>query len=80
MAAGKPADREKGHSRHMKTTMGFRRTANPKRTTLVNVADTGDLVRAERREYPLAPPAPTANPRRTRLAVVPPPHQPGAGE
>jgi hypothetical protein len=59
----------------MKTTMVFRRTANPKRTTLANLSDAGELVRAERPEYPLAPPTPAANPRRTRLMQLPVPHQ-----
>ncbi|MCF3964393.1 hypothetical protein [Streptomyces fuscigenes] len=59
----------------MKTTMIFRKTANPKRTTLAHLADATHLVVAEAVEHPLALPASTANPKRTRLMTAPIPHQ-----
>jgi hypothetical protein len=58
----------------MKTTMIFRKTANPKRTTLAHLADATTLVSAEAAEHPVGLPNRTANPKRTRLMVAPVPH------
>ncbi|MCA1217946.1 hypothetical protein [Streptomyces sp. 8L] len=55
----------------MKTTMIFRKTANPKRTTLAHLADAAHLVRTEATEHPLTLPNRTANPRRTQLMTAP---------
>ncbi|TLS39804.1 hypothetical protein FE633_45060 [Streptomyces montanus] len=58
----------------MKTTMMLRNTANPRRTTLVDLEDAGEL-RTERQheqqEHAVELPAQTANPRRTVLMDVP---------
>ncbi|WP_329455458.1 hypothetical protein [Streptomyces sp. NBC_01497] len=59
----------------MKTTMIFRKTANPKRTTLAHLADATHLVTAEAPEYALTVPNRTANPRRTQLMTAPVPAQ-----
>ena len=55
-----------------KTTMSFRPTANPRRTTLASLpTDGGPALRASATEQaPL--PQQTANPRRTNLMVAPP--------
>jgi hypothetical protein len=59
----------------MKTTMIFRKTANPKRTTLAHLADATHLVTTEAVEHPVALPNRTANPRRTQLMTAPVPAQ-----
>jgi hypothetical protein len=64
----------------MKTTMMFRRTANPKRTTLANLADADELIRPEGPEHPATLPARTANPRRTQLMNAPLPEQTSSAE
>ncbi|WP_199810025.1 hypothetical protein [Streptomyces sp. NRRL F-5126] len=50
-----------------KTATDFRKTANPRRTTLAHLADATGLVTAQVREYRGALPLRTANPRRTQL-------------
>jgi hypothetical protein len=55
----------------MKTTMMFRNTANPRRTTLAHLDEAGELVPAEQQEHPVALPNRTANPRRTTLMEAP---------
>lgn len=55
----------------MKTTMMFRATANPRRTTLAHLEDAEDLVPTEYPEHPATVPNRTANPRRTTLMVAP---------
>ncbi|MEW1698551.1 hypothetical protein ACIRQY_24030 [Streptomyces sp. NPDC101490] len=51
-------------------------TANPRRSTLVHLADAAELDRGARPEYPAALPARTANPRRTVLMQAPAPFEP----
>ncbi|MFF3750834.1 hypothetical protein ACFYYH_10310 [Streptomyces sp. NPDC002018] len=55
----------------MKTTMMFRSTANPRRTTLTHLKDAEELAPAEQPEHPVSLPNRTANPRRTTLMDVP---------
>ncbi|CAL9442019.1 MULTISPECIES: hypothetical protein [Streptomyces] len=55
----------------MKTTMMFRKIANPRRTTLAHLKDAGELHTPELPEHPVDLPAQTANPRRTVLMDVP---------
>ncbi|KMS78826.1 MULTISPECIES: hypothetical protein [Streptomyces] len=55
----------------MKTTMMFRKIANPRRTTLAHLKDAGELQTPELPEHPVDLPAQTANPRRTVLVDVP---------
>jgi hypothetical protein len=55
----------------VKTTMMFRDTANPRRTTLSHVEDPGELAGAELPEHVVELPARTANPRRTVLMAIP---------
>ena len=55
----------------MKTTMMFRNTANPRRTTLAHLADAEELRPAEQPEHPVTLPNRTANPRRTKLMEAP---------
>ncbi|MEN8650687.1 hypothetical protein ABCR94_08645 [Streptomyces sp. 21So2-11] len=55
----------------MKTTTMFRNIANPRRTTLMHLADSTDLQRAEQPEHTVDLPAVTANPRRTILMDAP---------
>ncbi|MGV9255033.1 hypothetical protein [Streptomyces sp. NPDC003697] len=55
----------------MKTTMMFRKIANPRRTTLAHLADADDLQIPELPEHSVSLPAQTANPRRTVLMEVP---------
>ncbi|MFJ3666613.1 hypothetical protein ACIPSE_09160 [Streptomyces sp. NPDC090106] len=57
----------------MKTTMMFRNTANPRRTTLAHLADAGELRTPELPEHSVDLPAQTANPRRTVLDEIPVP-------
>jgi hypothetical protein len=55
----------------VKTTMMFRHTANPRRTTLAHLEDADELRIPEQPEHPIALPAQTANPRRTILMEKP---------
>ncbi|MFE9441321.1 hypothetical protein ACFYO2_20450 [Streptomyces sp. NPDC006602] len=55
----------------MKTTMMFRNTANPRRTTLAHLEDADDLRTPEQPEHSVDLPTQTANPRRTILMEVP---------
>ncbi|KOG34642.1 hypothetical protein [Streptomyces resistomycificus] len=55
----------------MKTTMMFRTTANPRRTTLAHLEDADDLQTPEQPEHSVDLPAQTANPRRTILMEMP---------
>ncbi|MEU6810584.1 hypothetical protein ABZ920_16665 [Streptomyces sp. NPDC046831] len=55
----------------MKTTMMFRKIANPRRTTLAHLADADDLQTPELPEHSVSLPAQTANPRRTILMEAP---------
>ncbi|MER6673555.1 hypothetical protein [Streptomyces sp. NPDC000983] len=55
----------------MKTTLMFRSTANPRRTTLAHLEGAADLRPLEQPEHTLDLPAQTANPRRTVLDVMP---------
>ncbi|WP_405794358.1 hypothetical protein [Streptomyces sp. NBC_01506] len=55
----------------MKTTKLFRNTANPRRTTLVNLDDAVELVPAAQPEHSVELPLRTANPRRTTLIDAP---------
>ncbi|MET9451217.1 hypothetical protein [Streptomyces cinerochromogenes] len=55
----------------MKTTMMFRKIANPRRTTLAHLKDAGELQTPELPEHSVDLPAQTANPRRTVLVDVP---------
>ncbi|MDO0925564.1 hypothetical protein QQY24_09140 [Streptomyces sp. TG1A-8] len=55
----------------MKTTMMFRTTANPRRTTLAHLKDAEQLQMPELPEHRVDLPAQTANPRRTVLMEVP---------
>ncbi|MET9733917.1 hypothetical protein ABZZ79_25655 [Streptomyces sp. NPDC006458] len=49
----------------------FRTTANPRRTTLAHLDDTGELFTPEQPEHSVDLPAQTANPRRTVLMDLP---------
>ncbi|GAA1371318.1 hypothetical protein GCM10009612_62320 [Streptomyces beijiangensis] len=60
-----------GPEQHMKTTMILRSTANPRRTTLMHLADAEGLHRPEQPEHSLELPTQTANPRRTILMEAP---------
>ncbi|MFJ1744770.1 hypothetical protein ACIOJD_00810 [Streptomyces sp. NPDC088116] len=55
----------------MKTTMMFRNTANPRRTTLAHLEDAEELAPREQPEHPVTLPNRTANPRRTTLMDAP---------
>ncbi|MCX4697692.1 hypothetical protein OG252_16720 [Streptomyces sp. NBC_01352] len=55
----------------MKTTMMFRNTANPRRTTLAHLEDADELQTPEQPDHAVALPTQTANPRRTILMEVP---------
>ncbi|TXS57078.1 hypothetical protein [Streptomyces sp. t39] len=55
----------------MKTTMMFRSTANPRRTTLAHLKDADELQTPEQQEHTIDLPAQTANPRRTVLMDAP---------
>lgn len=55
----------------MKTTMMFRNTANPRRTTLAHLKDAEELVPTEHPEHSAQLPNRTANPRRTILMDAP---------
>ncbi|GAA3217572.1 hypothetical protein MTQ10_11570 [Streptomyces sp. XM83C] len=55
----------------MKTTMMFHRIANPRRTTLAHLKDTGELQTPARPEHPVELPTQTANPKRTILKEIP---------
>lgn len=55
----------------VKTTMMFRKIANPRRTTLAHLEDADELRTAELPEHPVDLPAQTANPRRTILNEIP---------
>ncbi|MGW2592532.1 hypothetical protein ACWCXC_19965 [Streptomyces sp. NPDC001515] len=55
----------------MKTTMTFRNTANPRRTTLAHLKDAETLSTPEQREHAVELPSQTANPRRTILMTAP---------
>ncbi|MFE9255874.1 hypothetical protein [Streptomyces sp. NPDC006879] len=55
----------------MKTTMMFRNIANPRRTTLVHLADAESLQSTEQRDHSVELPTQTANPRRTVLMHAP---------
>ncbi|WP_217234704.1 hypothetical protein [Streptomyces sp. AC555_RSS877] len=55
----------------MKTTMMFRHTANPRRTTLAHLEDADELQTPEQPEHSIDLPAQTANPRRTILMEMP---------
>lgn len=70
------APRDKGLTPQMKTTMMFRNTANPRRTTLAHLADAEELRPAEQPEHPVTLPTRTANPRRTKLMDAPVAPQP----
>ncbi|MER5207094.1 hypothetical protein [Streptomyces sp. NPDC002825] len=59
----------------MKTTT-LRKTANPRRSTLVHLSDAADLGRGAQPEYSVELPGNTANPRRTILMKAPAPYQP----
>jgi hypothetical protein len=56
-----------------KTTMSFRPTANPRRTTLASLPADGAPALRESATEPAALPQQTANPRRTNLMVAPVP-------
>jgi hypothetical protein len=55
----------------VKTTMMFRNTANPRRTTLAHLEDADELQTPEQPEHAVDLPTQTANPRRTILMEVP---------
>ncbi|MFE7858923.1 hypothetical protein ACIRP3_33300 [Streptomyces sp. NPDC101209] len=55
----------------MKTTMMFRNIANPRRTTLAHLEDSGALQTPEQPEHSLDLPTQTANPKRTVLVEAP---------
>ncbi|MFF9626984.1 hypothetical protein [Streptomyces griseosporeus] len=55
----------------MKTTMMFHRIANPRRTTLAHLKDSGELQTPAQPEHPVELPAQTANPKRTILQEIP---------
>lgn len=57
-----------------KTTL--RTTANPRRSTLVHLADAAQLDRGAQPEYAAELPGRTANPRRTVLMQAPAPYEP----
>ncbi|HEY9369947.1 hypothetical protein [Streptomyces sp.] len=57
----------------MKTTMLLRPTANPRRTTLMHLADAEQLERGAQPEHAVELPTQTANPRRTILMDAPEP-------
>ncbi|MET9295278.1 hypothetical protein [Streptomyces sp. NPDC003077] len=59
----------------MKTTMMFRKIANPRRTTLAHLKDADDL-RPAPTEHSVELPTQTANPRRTVLMHAPAPAAP----
>ncbi|MEU8620977.1 hypothetical protein [Streptomyces sp. NPDC048623] len=61
----------------MKTTSVLRTTANPRRSTLVHLADAAELGRGVQPEYAAVLPGRTANPRRTILMTAPAPYRPG---
>ncbi|MFD5429338.1 hypothetical protein [Streptomyces sp. NPDC127084] len=52
-------------------TMMFRTIANPRRTTLVNLQDAGELSPETQPEHSVDLPTRTANPRRTTLIDAP---------
>ncbi|MEW2404427.1 hypothetical protein [Streptomyces sp. NPDC046862] len=54
----------------MKTTMMFQTIANPRRTTLVHLADADELATPQQ-EHSVDLPSQTANPRRTILEEAP---------
>ncbi|MEV5974468.1 hypothetical protein [Streptomyces sp. NPDC051921] len=60
----------------MKTTSVLRTTANPRRSTLVHLADAAQLDRGALPEYAAELPGNTANPRRTILMQAPAPYEP----
>ncbi len=51
--------------------MMFRNIANPRRTTLAHLEDSGELQTPEQPEHSLDLPTQTANPKRTVLVEVP---------
>ncbi|GAA2518165.1 hypothetical protein GCM10010393_58930 [Streptomyces gobitricini] len=53
--------------------MTMRSIANPRRTTLMHLADAGQLDQGARPEQSVVLPASTANPRRTTLMDAPAP-------
>jgi hypothetical protein len=55
----------------MKTTMMFRNTANPRRTTLAHLKDAEEMAPAPQPEHSVELPSRTANPRRTKLMEAP---------
>jgi hypothetical protein len=55
----------------VKTTMMFHRIANPRRTTLAHLKDSGELQTPVQPEHPVELPAQTANPKRTILQEIP---------
>lgn len=55
----------------MKMTKMFRNTANPRRTTLANLTDAGELLPPVQPEHSTDLPVSTANPRRTTLIDAP---------
>ncbi|WP_329381044.1 hypothetical protein [Streptomyces sp. NBC_01716] len=55
----------------MKMTKIFRNTANPRRTTLANLDEAGELLPPVQREHPVDLPVRTANPQRTTLIDAP---------
>ncbi|MFE7131736.1 hypothetical protein ACFVIM_12810 [Streptomyces sp. NPDC057638] len=55
----------------MKSTPVVRTIANPRRTTLVHLADAGELTAPELPAHRLDLPTQTANPRRTTLMDAP---------
>lgn len=55
-----------------KTTMSFRPTANPRRTTLAALPENGGPALRASAAEPVELPRTTANPRRTNLMVAPP--------
>ena len=59
-----------------KTTMSFRPTANPRRTTLASLPANGAPALRASAETREALPLNTANPRRTNLMVAPEPFRP----
>ncbi|MCZ0981426.1 hypothetical protein O1L60_27465 [Streptomyces diastatochromogenes] len=59
----------------MKTTT-LRKTANPRRSTLVHLSDAAELDRGAQSEYAVELPGNTANPRRTILMQAPAPYEP----
>ncbi|MFC9647739.1 MULTISPECIES: hypothetical protein [unclassified Streptomyces] len=70
--SGAPAPvHRQGLTAEMKTTMIFRTTANPRRTTLAHLKDAEELVPVEHPEHAVELPNRTANPRRTTLMDAP---------